>query len=153
MYVAAGELTESACWTEDFATAADIDFESGMSFIVDTSAAVKVTVAGEVLTGDLTLTSVAGFNFIGNSSPSAFDIQKIKLSGTAATSWSDNLQILDEGGATVTTYVWVAAGELTESACWTEDFATAATFDIEAGLGFIVDTAQGGVTITVPMAL
>lgn len=152
-WVGAGELVETACWTEDFGTAVDIDFTSGMSFIIDTQVPVKVTVAGEVLKGNITATTVAGFNFIGNSSPSPLDIQSITLSGDNTTSWGDNIQILDEGGSTISTYYWVAAGELVENACWTEDFGTAVEYSIDAGLGFILDTQNSDVDVTIPMAL
>jgi len=151
-WVGAGELIETACWTEDFGTAVDVDFTSGMSFIVDTQNPVKVTVAGQVLAGSVTATTVAGFNFIGNSSPSPMNIQTIALSGST-TSWGDNIQILDEGGSTTATYYWVAAGELLENACWTEDFGTAAEYSIDAGLGFILDTQNAGVEVSLPMAL
>ncbi len=152
-WIPAGDIVETACWTEDFGTAADVDFESGMSFIVDTSAPVAVTVAGQVLTGDLTVTANAGFNFIGNASPTAIDIQKITLDPTTATGYGDNIQILDDGGATIASYYWIPAGDITESACRTEDFGTAATYSIESGLGFIVDVANDNVTVTIPMAL
>ena len=152
-WIPAGDIVETACWSEDFGTAADVDFTSGMSFIVDTTAPVQVTVAGQVLTGELTVTTVSGFNFIGNASPTAIDIQKITLDAATATGYGDNIQILDEGGATVAQYFWIPAGDITEEACWSEDFGTAAEYSIDAGLGFIVDTANSDVTVTIPMAL
>lgn len=154
-YVAAGELlADKACWTEDFATAVDFDIEAGTSFILETQAPVIITVSGEVLKGNLTLTSVAGFNFVGNATPSGMNIQGITLDAALATSWTDNIQLLDEGGSTIATYYYVAAGELlADKACWTEDFATAADVEIDAGQGFILETTNGDVTITLPMAL
>ena len=154
-YVGAGELLQDkACWTEDFATAVDIDIDAGTSFILETQAPVVVTVSGEVLKGNLTLTSVSGFNFVGNATPAGMNIQNIKLNAALATSWTDNIQLLDEGGSTVATYYYVAAGELLQDkACWTEDFATPADVEIDPAQGFILETTNADVGITLPMAI
>ena len=154
-YVAAGELLQDkACWTEDFSTAVDFDIAAGTSFILETQAPVAVTVSGEVLKGKLTLNSVTGFNFVGNATPSGMNIQNIKLDAELATSWTDNIQLLDEGGSTVATYYYVAAGELLQDkACWTEDFSTAAEVEINPAQGFILETTNSDVGITLPMAI
>jgi hypothetical protein len=144
-------LADKACWTEDFGTPAEVNIDSGTSFIIQTTNPSKITVAGEVLKGNLTFTSVMGFNFVGNSAPTSYDIQEIKLDEATATSYADNIQILDEGGATVAQYFWVGTGMLlADKPCWTEDFGTPATVNIDPGLGFIVQTSAAGVTITLP---
>ena len=55
--------------------------------------------------------TVTGFNFViptfAAVNGGSINIQDIKISG--ATDWADNIQILDEGGATVSAYVYASA--------------------------------------------
>ena len=81
--------------------------EPGQSILVDTADAAVITFSGQVSTGDTVVETVTGFNFIGNNTPVALDIQDIVITG--GTDWADNIQILDEGGATVSAYVYASA--------------------------------------------
>lgn len=83
------------------------------------------------------------------------NIQDVKIDPATATAWEDNIQILDEGGATVAAYIYAPNSESGYGADgWlSEDMTTLADVEIEAGLGFIVATSVGGVEITIPAAL
>ena len=112
--------------------------------------------AGEVADVDSEVTAVSGFNFIGNSSPTAISIQDILLGfGESEATGGDNIQILDEGGATIATYFYFPA-ELSglESDGWlNEDGDALADVTLAPGQGFLVDIVDDGTTITLPAAL
>ena len=114
--------------------------------MIETSSPVSITMSGKVGDADYETTSVAGFNFVGNTTPVDIDIQKIKLVGDV-NEYGDNIQILDEGGAAVEQYLWTADGWI--------DFNTfeLAEKTISAGQGLLIETANSGVTISVPSAL
>ena len=135
--------------SEDFTSLADVTFAPGQSLLIDTAAAAVITFSGQVSTSDTVVETVAGFNFIGNNTPNAIDIQDITIVG--ATDWSDNIQILDEGGATVASYVYATAAQsgFASDGWISEDFTSLADVDLEPGLGVLVDTAATA-TITIP---
>ena len=152
-YVTAEDGFNTDGWTEDFGTLADVTLQKGQSVIVDTSNAnVPITYAGEVSETTTTIKSVAGFNFVGNNVPKSINISDITL-GEGATSWTDNIQILDAGGATVNTYFYVTAEDGFNTDGWTEDFGTLADVTLTPGQGIIVNTANADVDITLPSAL
>ena len=97
-------------WLTGEGELADITIPFGAGILIDTANESSVTFAGQVATEDSAIEAVAGFNFTGNNSPTVINIQDIKL-GETAESWSDNLQILDEGGATIATYGYATAEE------------------------------------------
>ena len=130
---------------------------TGASAILDGSIAwSKYNITLDDGTNDSKFSEIGGFNatmqitnFIGNNTPVAIDIQDIKITG--ATDWNDSIQVLDEGGSTIATYVYVSAVESGFSADgWAaEDFSGLADVDFEPGLGILVDTADVA-TITIP---
>ncbi len=134
---------------EDFSGLANVTFEPGQSLLIDTADAAVITFSGQVSTADTVVETVAGFNFIGNNSPVAIDIQDIVITG--GTDWNDSIQILDEGGSTVATYIYVSKAQSGFAADgWAaEDFSGLADVDLEPGLGVLVDTADVA-TITIP---
>ena len=137
---------------EDVTALADVTLAPGQSVIVETANDdVEITYSGQVATADTPVTSVAGFNFVGNVSPASIDIQQIKL-GEGASSWADNIQILDEGGSTIATYYYATADEsgFEEDGWVNEDVTALAIVPIELGLGIIVETESDDVTITLP---
>jgi len=78
----------------------------------------------------------------------SINIQDIKISG--ATDWADNIQILDEGGATVSAYVYASAEQSGAAADgWLNDSGELADMTLEPGAGILVDTADVA-TITIP---
>ncbi|MBQ7190174.1 MAG: hypothetical protein IJR99_12230 [Kiritimatiellae bacterium] len=138
-------------WLDAEGALADVCLDPGQSVIVQTSeASVTITYSGQVGVTTTPVTSVAGFNFVGNVSPESIDIQQITL-GEGATSWEDNIQILDEGGSTVVTYTYATADESgLDADGWLDAGGELAEVAIEAGLGFILQTTNADVPITLP---
>lgn len=132
---------------------ADVPLAKGQSVIIETaSEGILINFSGEVDSDSTDVNSVAGFNFVGNNTPAPMSIQKIVL-GDGGTSWTDNIQILDEGGSTIATYYYVTKDDGFSSNGWTEDGGSLADVSLEPGQGIIVETASEGVTITLPSAL
>lgn len=128
----------------------------GASVLLDSANAdVTITFAGSVSTADTLVESVSGFNFTGNNTPIAIDIQDLTISGANVTDSVDNLQILDEGGATVATYYYMTAATSGLEADGWVDFDNWALADVtlEPGQGVLIDTANDGVSIVIPSAL
>ena len=128
--------------SEEFTGLADITFAPGQSILIDVADTATLTFAGKVATEDTVVETVSGFNFVGNNTPVSLNIQDITISG--ATDWSDNIQILDEGGAGVAAYYYVSAAQSGFSADgWlSEDFTGLADIEFEAGKGILIDTAD-----------
>ena len=97
--------------------------------------------------------TVTGFNFVIPTFTAvdggAVNIQDIKIEG--ATDWGDNIQVLDEGGATTALYVYATAGESGfEADGWlSEDYSGLADVTFEAGQGILIDTADTA-NVTIP---
>ena len=106
--------------------------------------------------GYQTKATVAGFNFLAptfrNFSDGDIDIQTIMLTGDNVTPITDSMQILDEGGATIKTYMW-DDGSIAGNGWLDTDTYTISEDTIDAGKGFWIETANSGVVITVPSAL
>jgi len=154
VYATAAESgLDSDGWIDmDTYSLAEVSLIAGQSVIVETANDdVLITYSGQVCENSTPVTSVAGFNFVGNISPVAIDIQQITLDASA-TSWADDIQILDEGGSTIATYVYATAAESgLDSDGWIDmDTYSLAEVSLEPGLGFIVETANDDVTITLP---
>jgi hypothetical protein len=134
---------------EDLTGLADVTFEPGQSILIDTAVPATLTFAGAVSTEDTVVETVPGFNFVGNNTPVSVDIQDITIVG--ATDWSDNIQVLDEGGATVALYLYATKEQSGFSADgWVaEDLTGLADVDIEPGQGILIDTAAVA-TVTIP---
>ena len=135
--------------SEDFTSLADVTFAPGQSILIDTAGTTTLTFAGQVSTEDTVIETVPGFNFVGNNTPVALNIQDIKIDG--ATDWGDNIQILDEGGAGVAAYYYATAAESGfEADGWvSEDFTALADVTFEPGQGILIDTADVA-TVTIP---
>jgi len=135
--------------TEDASGLADVTLAPGQSILIDTADTATVTFSGKVSTEDTVVETVSGFNFVGNNTPVSVNIQDITVEG--ATNWSDNIQILDEGGATIALYVYATAEESGyEADGWlTEDASGLADINLEAGQGILIDTADVA-TVTIP---
>ena len=135
--------------SEDFTGLADVTFAPGQSILIDTASPATLTFAGAVSTEDTVVETVPGFNFVGNNTPVAVNIQDFKIDG--ATDWNDNIQILDEGGAGVAVYVYASAAQSGfEADGWvSEDFTGLADVDFEPGKGILIDTADVA-TVTIP---
>ena len=135
--------------SEDLGSLADVTFAPGQSILIDTADSAVLTFAGQVSTEDTVVETVPGFNFVGNNTPVAVNIQDFTIVG--ATDWTDNIQILDEGGATVVAYVYATKEQSGYAADgWlSEDLGSIANVDVEAGQGILIDTADVA-TVTIP---
>lgn len=147
-----GATTEMYLYTADGWIDADTfelankKIKAGVSVLINTENSITVTLSGKVGTEKYETTSEAGFNFVGNTTPVAINIQDVKLEGQVS-EYSDNIQILDKGGATSEMYLYTADG-------WIDaDTFELANKTIDSGLGLLVNTENAGVKITVPPAL
>ena len=139
---------EADGWLDDSLALADVTLEPGQSILIDTADSATLTFAGQVATSDTVVETVAGFNFIGNNTPSPLNIQDITIVG--ATDWSDSIQILDEGGSTIATYFYATAEQSgAEADGWLDDSLALADVTLEPGQGILVDTADTA-EITIP---
>ena len=135
-------------WLDDTFALADVTLEPGQSILVDTADAAVITFSGQVSTADTAVETVPGFNFIGNNTPVAINIQDLVITG--GTDWADNIQILDEGGATVAAYIYATAEQSGAAADgWLDDTFALADVDLEPGQGVLIDTADVA-TVTIP---
>ena len=117
-------------------------------------ATVGLCVESANIVGYQTKDTVTGFNFViptfkAVSGGAGVHIQDIKIAN--ATDWGDNIQILDEGGATIAQYYYVSAAESGfEADGWlSEDMGSLADIDLEAGQGILIDTADVA-EVTIP---
>ncbi len=141
---------------EDTGSLAMVTLANGLSVLVDSADDATVTVAGEVSTNVSETVSVAGFNFVGNSTPVPINIQDIQIDvSDDEVSGADNIQILDDGGATIAQYFWYPAAAMgTAKSGWLdEDTGTLADVELAPGQGVLLDASDAGIKITVPSAL
>lgn len=156
VYATADEsgFDEDGWVNEEVTDLADVVLTPGQSVLIATSAEISILNSGEVATANTVVSSVAGFNSLGNNSPSPINIQDVKL-GAGATSWNDNIQFLDTDSVAQTMYVYATADEsgFDEDGWVNEDVTDLADVTIQPGEGFLVATANSGVSITLPAAL
>ena len=102
------------------------------------------------MVGYQTKATVAGFNFLAptfrNISEGNIDIQTIVLTGDNVTPITDSMQILDEGGATIKTYMW-DDGSIAGNGWLDTDTYTIASDFISPGQAVLIDTANAGVNV------
>ena len=138
-------LWDGSQWLETIGySAADKTLKAGEGFLISSiSNGSKTTYAGEVGKDDVMLECVAGFNFTGNSTPIAMDIQAITLSG-AATAWVDTIQILDENGSATEQYLW-------DGTQWLETIGySRADLTLAPGQGFLISVFADGTEVNIP---
>ncbi|MBR1608256.1 MAG: hypothetical protein IJ678_01405 [Kiritimatiellae bacterium] len=149
---------EKSGWVDgDTGDLADITLDNGLGILIEANDESTVTVAGEVSRATSSVESVAGFNWVGNSTPKAIDIQDIQIDvADDDVSYVDNIQILDEGGATIASYFWYPAADTAsgEKSGWVDgETGDLAEVTLEPGQGVLLETQDEGITITVPSAL
>ena len=96
--------------------------------------------------------TVTGFNFVIPSfkavNGGSVHIQDIKIAN--ATDWGDNIQVLDEGGATIATYYYASAEQSGAAADgWLDDTLALADVTLEPGQGILIDTVDVA-EVTIP---
>jgi len=146
---------EKAGWVdENFALVSDT-LANGLSILVDSTDDLSVTVSGEVSKNDSEIVSVAGFNFIGNSTPVSINIQDIQIDvADDEATGGDNIQILDDGGATIAQYYWMPPSFTgAANAGWVDENFALVDVDLAPGQGVLLDATADGITISVPAAI
>ena len=149
---------EKSGWVDnDTGDLAEVEVNNGLSVLIEANDDSTVTISGEVPTDTATITSVAGFNWIGNSSPKPIDIQDIQIDiADEDVTYVENIQILDDGGATIAAYAWLPAADTAsgEKSGWVDnDTGDLAEVTLQPGQGVLLETQDAGVTITIPSAL
>ena len=148
--------TDKDGWFDENSELANVTLDSGMSVLIncDTDGTV-VKIFGEVGTADYETTAVAGFNFVGNTTPVTINIQDIQLDfGNGEAQGGDNLQLLDNGGATVTTYNWFPGDWMgTSTDGWYDENSELADVELAPGQGVLINADTDGTIISVPSAL
>ena len=143
-------------WIDEDGNLANVTLTEGQGVLIDIVAAgTSVMNSGKVADTPTTVTGIQGFNFIGNNSPIAINIQDIKLDfGEGEADGGDNIQILDEGGATTASYYWMPADWTgAEQDGWIDEDGNLADVSIPAGQGLLVDIVAAGTKVTIPSAL
>ena len=135
----------------------DLTLDNGYGILIDSSDEFDVTISGEVPTSNVEIVAVQGFNWVGNSTPKAIDIQDIQINvADEDATGGDSIQILDEGGSTIETFFWnpadwTASGE---KSGWVDGTTgDLAEVTLEPGQGVLLDAAEEGTIISVPAAL
>jgi len=151
-----GEQTDYY-WGDAAGTPVTASIGAGDSVLLFTASEdIGYTVAGQVPESNITLTSVAGFNFTGNPFPASLPLANIAISddGAGSIGWGGEIiQILDDGGAVTTEYYYNdplndLSGEQTDY-YWGDAAGTPVTVSIEAGDGVLLFTASDGLQITI----
>ena len=115
--------------------------------VVIDSANGEITIrsTGEVCADAVSVDDCAeGFNVVGNPFPVDLTLAEISLTGDNVKLRTDNLQIFNENGETAAMYQWRANGwyDLDEG-----EYVNETPFPY--GLGVIVDSANGGITVEI----
>ncbi len=142
-------------WVDETGLRADVDIDPGVGVVIDSTDDFTITVAGEVSTNDCSVTSVAGFNFVGNSTPVTIDIQDIQLDiPDDEVSGGDSIQIWDSDGNGVTAFYWYPADWIDGvKSGWVDETGSRAAVDIDPGVGVVFDASADDIHLTVPSAL
>ena len=148
---------EKSGWVDgDTGELAEVELENGIGILVDSADETTVTVSGEVANEDAVIEAVAGFNFVGNSSPKAINIQDLQIDvSDDEASGADNIQILDENFNPIASYYWMPADWFGgEKSGWVDgDTGDLADVELAPGQGVLFDSADAGTTITAPSAI
>ena len=136
---------------------AEVTLAPGQSVLIDIEQdGTEVKVFGEVGSDDYETTAVAGFNWVGNTTPVTINVQDIQLDfGNGEAQGGDSLHILDAGGADVAVYGWFP-GDWFESTVdgWVNEAGDAlADFTLAPGQGILIDIENDGTVVSVPSAL
>ncbi len=142
-------------WVDENFELVDETLDNGLSVLVDSTDDLSVTISGEVSTNTTEVVAVAGFNFVGNSTPVAINIQDIQIDvADDDATGADNIQILDDGGAATAQYFWMpkdATGAAKTG--WVDENFELVDVELDPGQGVLLDATEDGITITVPAAI
>ena len=139
----AGDEGDQEAWVDDeeFAIVEDVSFAPGQGlWITGSTSQQGVQTAGKVGRSDATVQLKSGATAVGNPFPVSVDLQDILVEGED-TSDNVNIQLLDNAGYTLTTYLWVNwAGDEGDQEAWVDDeeFAIVENVNIAPGQGLWV---------------
>ena len=148
---------EKSGWVDgDTGDLADVALENGMSVLVEGIDDSTLTIYGEVSNSDAESVAVAGFNFVGNSSPKTISIQDLQIDvADENATGDDNIQILDENGNPVATYYWYPADWFGgEKSGWVDgETGDLADVELTPGQGVLFESVDDGTVIFAPSAI
>ena len=132
-------------WLNGEGALSDATVEAGKSVLINVQQDdTPITVSGEVKFEQSEINGVTGFNFVGNNTPVPLSVQDIKITVSEdVITGSDELQILDAGGATVNTYVWYpAAWSGLEKDGWLAEDGSLLDMELAPGMGVLLNLQQ-----------
>lgn len=136
------------------------DIPASLGYFMHANSKVKVKVIGELKLDSTTVELPIGYSVFGNNTPRDINLQDIRLGGDDACDKTENIQFLDNNGATSGFYEWNSndKGEKGWSANDTDSFSDriikpGEAFFIYIGTGSQRQNADKKVTITFPSPL
>lgn len=150
------EESATGWYQSDFSTpAGDTVFTAGSAFWVNSASGASVTVAGQVNASSVVVNAGAGYTPTGNAMPKATTAGALQFTGLEE---FDSLQIFDDAGNVATELFWLVSGsflpEESATGWYQSDFSTpAGSTVLAAGSAFWINSAGGGVTMTIPSPL
>ena len=150
-------------WAGENSAKAAYSVAAGQAVVINCSADLSVTTAGQVPTGDVTFTSIQDNNFTGNPFAAEIDIQAISISdgGAGSIGWGTETFAVWEGVPTVAAgseffYLDPSMdpnGEATDY-FWADENSSVAVYPIAIGQGVVINCAAGlTVKIQAPYSL
>lgn len=136
----------------DFNDASTTVLAAGSAFWVNSAAGATVTIAGQVNSASLVVNAGAGYTPTGNAMPIATTAGALQFTGLAE---FDSLQIFGNDGNVATELFWLVQDSAAPGTTgWYDgDFNDASTTALAAGAAFWINSAGGGVTMTIPSPL
>ena len=151
----AGDSGDQVAWVDDeeFEIVEDVAFAPGQGlWITGSSSEQGIQTAGAVGKSDVTVQLKSGATAVGNPFPVSIPLQEILVEGDD-TSDNVNIQLLDNAGYTLTTYLWVNwAGDSGDQEAWVDDeeFEIVENVSINPGQGLWVTGSSTEQSIRFP---
>ena len=141
-------------YQSDFSTLAnDTVLLAGSAFWVNSAAGATITIAGQVNKEAVIINAGVGYTATGNAKPVETTVGALQFGGLSE---FDSIQIFDDAGNVATEIFWLVDGSMGGSGTgwYQSDFSTLANDTVfSSGAAFWINSAAGGVTMTIPSAL
>lgn len=142
-------------WGDETSAAVEANLSAGEAYLLYTAGQVEYIITGQVPNDDVTLTSIEGFNFVGNPFPAPIELSAITISdgGQGSIGWgTEILQVLDDGGAVVGQYFYNDPAMDPDGAqtdyYWGDETSAAVSATLDPGAGRLLYTAAADLEIT-----